>query len=321
MEHIVFLDRSAIAPHVTLRPPAFPHTYTAYDTTPEDQVAERAAEATIIITSKVPLRAATLARLPRLKLIAVPATGTDPFDKEYCRAHGIAIANVPGYATSAVPEHVFALMLALRRNLLAYHQDVAEGVWQTRASFCFFDHPIQDLAGSRLGIIGAGGLGRRVAEIARAFGMIPLFAAHKGHTGMGSLYTPWEEVLETSDVITLHTPLTAETHHLIGAPEFQAMKRRPLLINTSRGGLVDEEALEAALDAGLVSGAGIDVTRPEPPPTESPLMRLAQRPNVLVTPHVAWASEQAMATLAERTIANIEAFIAGTPINLVTGAY
>jgi glycerate dehydrogenase len=220
-----------------------------------------------------------------------------------------------------VPEHTFALMLTLRRNVVPYREDTLAGEWQRSGQFCFFNHPIHDLGGARLGIIGEGVLGQRVAEIAKAFGMVTVFAAHKGKTGLGPLYTPWEEVLETSDIITLHSPLTPETRNMIAMPEFRRMRRKPLLINTARGGLVDEEDLEKALDEGLISGAGIDVTLPEPPPSDGPLMRLARRRNVIVTPHVAWASDEAQQALADQLIDNIENFVAGRPTNLVQGAF
>ncbi len=317
MLKIVFLDRATIAPQIRLRRPAFLHELVEFDATPEDDVVARLADAEVAIVNKVPLRAATLARLPRLKLIAVAATGTDCIDKDYCSAHGVAVSNIRGYAVNTVPEHTFALMLALRRNIVAYRQDVISGRWQASGQFCFFDHPIRDLAGARLGIIGEGVLGQRVADIARAFGMVPLFAAHKGVSGLGPLYTPWQEVLETSDLITLHAPLTDRTRHMIGAAEFRAMKRRPLLLNTARGGLVDEAALVEALDQGLIAGAGFDVVEGEPPPPDSPLLRIADRPNVILTPHVAWASDEAQQALADQLIDNIDNFVAGRATNLV----
>ena len=183
--------------------------------------------------------------------------------------------------------------------------------------FCFFNHPIRDLGGARLGIIGEGVLGQRVAELAKAFGMVTMFAAHKGKTGLGPLYTPWAEVLETSDVITLHCPLTPETRNIIAAPEFRRMKCRPLLINTARGGLVDEQALVTALDKGQIGGAGFDVVIQEPPPPDHPLMQIAARPNVVLTPHVAWASQEAIQSLADQLIDNVEAFWSGSPRNVV----
>lgn len=321
MHKVVFLDRATISPRVTLRPLAFPHEWAEHARTGPDEVLERLAGASIAIVNKVRLTAELLARLPGLRLIAVAATGTDCVDKAYCRDHGIAVSNIRGYALRTVPEHSFALMLALRRNLVPYRADTLAGAWQRSGQFCFHDHPIHDLGGARLGIIGEGALGQRVAEIAKAFGMVTMFAAHKGREGLGPLYTPWQEVLETSDILTLHSPLTPATRGMIAMPEFRHMARRPLLINTARGGLVVEEDLERALDEGLISGAGIDVTLPEPPPADGPLMRIARRPNVIVTPHVAWASEEAQQALADQLIDNIESFVAGRPSNLVQGEF
>ncbi|MFO1220571.1 MAG: D-2-hydroxyacid dehydrogenase [Burkholderiaceae bacterium] len=318
---IVFLDRATIAPQIRLRPPAFAHELIAHEHTRADQVVERLAGASIAILNKVPISAAALEQLPQLKLIAVAATGTDCIDKAACAARGVAISNIRGYAVNTVPEHTFALILALRRNVVAYRESVLAGRWQQAGQFCYFDYPIRDLRGARLGIIGEGVLGQRVAEIARAFGMQPMFAAHKGVSGLGPLYTPWQEVLETSDVITLHSPLTPKTRHMLAMPEFEAMKRKPLIVNTARGGLVDEAALVRALDAGLVAGAGFDVIDGEPPAPDNPLMRAATRHNVIVTPHVAWASDEAQQALADQLIDNIEHFVAGKPTNLVEGSY
>jgi glycerate dehydrogenase len=321
MHRIVFLDRSTIAPQVRLRRPNFEHELAEHASTQPEEVVARLTGATVAIVNKVPLPAAALEKLPGLRLIAVAATGTDCVDKAYCKARGIAVSNIRGYAVNTVPEHAFALMLALRRNLIAYRADVIAGRWQQSGQFCFFDHPIHDLAGARLGIIGEGVLGQRVAELARAFGMVPLYAAHKGRSGLGPLYTPWQEVLETSDIITLHSPLTEETRGMIAMPELRAMKRRPLIINTARGGLVDEKALVEALDAGLISGAGFDVVTAEPPSPDHPLLRVAGRHNVILTPHVAWASDEAQQALADQLMDNIEGFIAGQPRNLVDGAF
>ncbi|MBS0447746.1 MAG: D-2-hydroxyacid dehydrogenase [Proteobacteria bacterium] len=321
MERIVFLDRATIAPQVSLRRPAFDHHYVEHDHTAPGDVPARLDGATIVITNKAPITAETLERLPALRLVAVAATGTDCVDKAACAARGVAVANIRGYAVNTVPEHTFALILALRRNVVAYRESVLAGRWQQSGQFCYFDHPIRDLAGARLGIIGEGVLGQRVAEIAKAFGMVPLFAAHKGKSGLGPLYTPWQEVLETSDVITLHSPLTPQTRGMLAMPEFEAMKRRPLIVNTARGGLVDEAALVEALDRGLVGGAGFDVVDGEPPAPDNPLMRAALRPNVILTPHVAWASDEAQQALADQLMDNIERFVAGRPTNLVQGAY
>jgi glycerate dehydrogenase len=317
-QRIVFLDRATLAPQIRLRAPAFAHELLEHEDTAPEQVLPRLAGATIAILNKVSISAAMLEKLPQLKLIAVAATGTDCIDKAACAARGVAVSNIRGYAVNTVPEHTFALILALQRNLVAYREGVIAGRWQQAGRFCYFDHPIRDLAGARLGIVGEGVLGQRVAELARAFGMLPMFAAHKGRDDMGPLYTPWQQMLETSDVITLHSPLTPATRGMIGASEFRAMRRRPILINTARGGLVDEAALVSALDEGLIAGAGFDVASGgEPPPPDSPLMRVAARPNVIVTPHVAWASDEAQQALADQLVDNIENFIAGRPTNLV----
>jgi len=321
MQRIVFLDRATIAPQIALRRPSFEHQLVEHANTQPDEVVARLKGASVAILNKVPLSAAALQQLPDLRLVAVAATGTDCVDKAYCAAHGIAVSNIRGYAVNTVPEHAFALIFALRRNIVAYREDVIAGRWQESGQFCFFDHPIHDLAGARLGIIGEGVLGQRVAEIARALGMLPMFAAHKGSSGLGPLYTPWQDVLETSDIITLHSPLTPQTRNMIAMPEFRAMKKRPLLINTARGGLVDEADLVRALDEGLISGFGFDVVTGEPPAADNPLMRAASRPNVIVTPHVAWASDEAQQALADQLMDNIEGFVAGRPRNLVEGAF
>ena len=320
MRHrIVFLDRDTLAPHVAVRRPAFDHDWIEYERTAADQVAERLADATIAITNKVPMLADALAGAPSLSMIAVAATGTDMIDKAACATRGIIVSNIRGYARSSVPEHTFALILALSRAVVPYHDDVRDGAWQHSGLFCHFGPRIADLAGCRLGIIGEGVIGRAVADIGRGFGMEPVFAAHKGRDDMGELYTPFETVLETSDVITLHCPLTPETRSMIAMPEFRRMLRRPLLINTARGGLVDETDLVRALDDGLIAGAGFDVLTAEPPPNDHPLLALLGRPNFILTPHVAWASDGAMQTLADQLIDNIEAFAAGRPVNLVVG--
>jgi glycerate dehydrogenase len=317
MQKIVFLDRATLAPQIHLNRPTFEHELIEYNTTTPDQVVARLEKATIAITNKVPLTRDILEKLPELKLIAVAATGTDIIDKTACAEQNIVVSNIRGYAVNTVPEHTFALMLALRRNITAYRNDVLTGEWQKSGQFCFFNHAIKDLSGATLGIIGEGVLGQRVAEIAKAFGMKPIFAAHKGREGLGPLYTPWDEMLATSDIITIHSPLTPQTRDMISTKEFRAMKKAPLLINTARGGLVDEAALVEALDEGLISGAGFDVLTSEPPAADNPLMRVASRPNVIVTPHVAWASDEAQQTLADQLMDNVAAFVAGNPVNVV----
>lgn len=314
---IVFLDRNTIGPSVELSRPSFPHEWKEHGASKHEEVVERLKGAKIAVTNKTPIREKDLDQLPDLKMIAIAATGYDVIDVAACEKRGIIVSNIRGYAVNTVPEHTFALILALRRSIAGYRQDVINGEWQKSDQFCFFTQPIKDLSGSTLGIIGEGAIGQSVAKIGQAFGMKTLFAAHKGVTGLGPLYTPFDEVLEKSDVITLHSPLMPATRNMLAMPEFRKMKKKPLIINTARGGLVVEEDLVKALDEGLIAGAGFDVLTVEPPPPGHPFLSVLNRPNFIVTPHVAWASEEAMQTLWEQVVWNIENFNAGRPSHIV----
>jgi len=316
-KNIVFLERDTIAPAVVIRRPSFAHIWRDYDRTTPEQLVERLKDADIALVNKVKFQRPAIETLPKLKLIAVAATGTDNIDLKACAERGVTVSNIRGYALHTVPEHAFALILALRRSLFGYRRDVVNGEWQKAAQFCFFNHPINDLNGQRHGIIGEGVIGQGVAAIARAFGMHVMFAAHKGVQGLGPLYTPWDEVIETADVITLHSPLTPQTRNMIALPEFKRMKRNAVIVNTARGGLIDENDLATALREGLIAGAGVDVTSPEPPPRDSVLMKLLDLPNFILTPHTAWASFEAIQSLCDQLIDNVEAFVAGKPRNVV----
>ena len=311
MQRIVFLDRDSL--HARVRSPAFVHAWQDHDATLEHQVVERLTGATVAVTNKVPLRAGALAQLPELKFIAIAATGSDNVDLDTCRARGIVVSNIRDYSLDSVPEHAFALMLALRRNLRAYTHDVEAGRWETSSRFCLLDHPIGDLAGSRLGIVGYGALGRRVAALGRAFGMQVCASSRSPIDEPQVEQLELTELLRTADVISLHLPLTEQTRHLIGARELGAMRPGALLINTARGGLVDEAALAEALGTGRI-GAGFDVLSQEPPPGNNALLAL-RLPNFILTPHLAWASRGAMQTLADMLVDNIEAWAAGQPRN------
>jgi glycerate dehydrogenase len=314
-QRVVFLDRDSLKAKV--RRPSCATEYVEYAKTSVEEIVPHLENATIAITNKVPLREEALRQLPQLKMIAVAATGYDIIDIGYCKGHGIAVANIRNYAVHTVPEHTFALILALRRNLLAYRQDIENGVWQKSEQFCFFTHDIGDLHGSTLGIIGEGAIGQATAAIGRAFGMRVLFADHAPPRMEGVTFTPFDQVLAESDVISLHCPLTPATRNLINMDAFRKMKRNVLLINTARGGLVDEAALVQALDDGLIAGAGFDVLTVEPPRNGHPLLEV-RRPNFILTPHVAWASDGAMQFLADQLVDNIELWCAGTPQHLVT---
>jgi glycerate dehydrogenase len=312
---VVFLDRASLKAKV--RKPSCASEFVEYEKTAVSEIVARLQGAAVAIINKVPMRAETLRQLPQLRLIAVAATGYDVVDVPYCKEHGIAVANIRNYAVHTVPEHAFALILALRRNILAYRRDVENGVWNRSEQFCFFTHDIGDLHGATLGIIGEGAIGQAMAAIGRAFGMRVLFADHPPPKMEGVIFTPHAQVLAEADVISLHCPLMPATRNLINIEAFRKMKRNALLINTARGGLVDEAALVQALEEGLIAGAGFDVLTVEPPRDGHPLLDV-RRPNFILTPHVAWASDGAMQFLADQLIDNIELWCRGTPQHLVT---
>lgn len=276
--------------------------------TPTAEIVARAAGAPIILTNKTPLSAATLAALPDLRYIGVLATGYNVVDVAAARARGIPVANVPLYGTASVAQHVFALLLELTQHVGRHSASVRAGRWSESRDFCFWETPLLELSGRTLGIVGAGRIGSAVARIAEAFGMKVVFARRSG--GRAEL----EQVLRTADVISLHCPLTDDTRHLINATTLGWMKPSVLLINTSRGPLIDEAALAAALHAGQIAGAGLDVLSTEPPPAGNPLFTA---PNCVITPHIAWATRAARERLMGTAIANVAAFLAGKPENVV----
>ncbi|MGO3871060.1 MAG: D-2-hydroxyacid dehydrogenase [Alcaligenes sp.] len=313
---IVFLDRETLSDSVTLQQVPFEHELQVYGRTTPEQVAERIADADIVISNKVALRREHLEAASQLKMIALAATGSDNIDLDAARDRQIVVSNIRDYAVRSVPEHVFALIFALRRNICAYRQSVKEGRWQEAQQFCYFDYPIRDLAGSTLGLIGSGSLGQAVATLGRALGMKVIFAQRRGQTIVSNAddRLPFEQVLDQADIISLHCPLTPETQNMLGMQEFERMAaRRPLLINTARGGLIDNQALDHALRHGWLGGAGIDVCTPEPPPADHILMHLLDLPNYILTPHIGWASQEAMQALANQLIENIVAFHRGEP--------
>lgn len=312
--YIVFLDRATLL--AELRIPEFDHVWVEHPETRPEAVADNLWRASIAITNKAPITREVIAACPKLSLVAVAATGTNNVDLEACRERGIAVCNIRGYAEHAVPEHVFMLLLALRRNLVAWRRSLGAGAWQRADQFCLFDHEMHDLHGSTLGIVGHGNVGTGVARLARAFGMEVLLAEHKGAGETRPGLTPFDEVLARADQITLHVPLTDATRGLIGPREFGLMKKHAVLINTARGGVVDEAALVTALKTRRIAGAGFDVLSVEPPRAGNPLLEL-DLPNFLLTPHVAWASREAMQALADQLMDNIEAFVGGEVRNRV----
>lgn len=314
---IVSLESESI--HCTLHRPQIAHDWASHARSTAAEVLPRLQGAQVAIVNKVPLPRAVLEALPDLKLVAVSATGTNNVDLEACRALGIAVTNVRGYARHTLPEHVFALLLALSRNLIAYREAVQQGAWQQSDQFCCFGAPIRDLHGATLGVVGRGSLGDGVVRLGEAFGMRVLVAERKDAPETRPGYTPFAQVIAEADALSLHCPLTEATRHLIGAAEFRAMKPTALLINTGRGGLVDEQALITALQTGQIAGAGFDVLTQEPPTDDHPLLapEVLALPNFILTPHIAWASGPAMQDLWDETLRNIEAFSRGEARNRV----
>lgn len=309
--NIVFLDSTGIPASHRIPCFSFPHQLTEYAHTAAEQVLARAKDADIIITSKVILNHEILSQLPKLKLIAVTATGTNNIDLAVAKALGITVKNVTGYSSVTVPEHVIGMIYALKHRLIDYHRDqLLTERWATCGQFCYVDYPISDVQGSTLGIVGRGCIGNEVARLAKAVGMRVLFAEHQHATTIREGYTAFDEVLEQSDVISLHCPLTPQTEQLINAKTLALMKPNACLINTGRGGLINEADLLQALQSGKLAGAALDVLVKEPPASDDALWLAAKtQPNLLITPHVAWASDSALTTLVNKVAQNIEEFV------------
>lgn len=312
--NIVFLDRDTL-PARALRF-GFEHSYTEYPVTAPAQLAERIADADIVICNKVVFDRAAFAAAPRLKLVALTATGYDNIDLAAAQAAGVTVCNIRAYGNESVAEHAFMLLLALMRNLPAYQRDVAAGIWQNAPFFCHFGAPVRNLHGKTLAIFGRGNIGRTLAGYAQAFGMRVLWGEHRGAATVREGYTAFDEALAQADAVSLHCPLNEHTRNMIGERELQLMKPDAVLINVGRGGLADEQAVLAALKYGQLGGAGFDVLSQEPPCEGNPL--LSRLPNLIVTPHVAWASAEALENMTIILEANIEAFVAGTPQNTVS---
>lgn len=320
MHRIVFLDRAALRT-TAIRPPSFPHEWAEYVTTPADAVPARMAGATVVIVNRVRLDRAVLSspEAAALRLVAVCATGVDCVDLDAARELGLWVTNVRRWCDESVAEHVVALMLALRRDVLGYHGAVADGTWGRAPSYSLLREPVPlEVRGQVLGIVGLGSNGSALARLAGALGMAVLAAERPGvplrERRPGRV--AFDELLGRSDVVSLHCPLTAGTLNLIGAGELALMRPHALLINCARGGLVDEAALADALKRGVIGGAALDGLAVEPPRDGSPLLA-ADLPNLIVTPHMAWASQQSMRRLADQLIEGIESFVAGTPRNVV----
>tara|TARA_R110002051_G_scaffold12239_1_gene43142 strand:- start:2412 stop:3350 length:939 start_codon:yes stop_codon:yes gene_type:complete len=305
----VFLDKGTFSDNVELPAPTGVTDYITYDNTPRALIIERCQNADIIITNKVQISAEVIANLPKLKLIQLTATGMNNVDQEACAAHNVTLYNVAGYAVKSVPEHTFMLMLNAMRAGLHYHNKVIDGTWVEDGNFCLLDIPLIDLEDKTLAIIGIGTIGKRVTDIARAFGMTVLWAEHQGRTPRNDDYTAFDEVLACADVISLHCPLNDATKHLINKGTLAKMTKKPLLINVARGGIVDSQALTDAIHSEQILGYGSDVFEQEPIAEDDPLLSLGEHPRVVFSPHNAWGSKSAQETLWKMLSKQVSDFI------------
>lgn len=307
----VFLDRATFSADLDLPMPEGVTDYRVYDQTQNDVdlIVDRCSAADIIITNKVILDRQVIARLPRLKLIQLTATGMNNVDAAACQAAGVALYNVAGYAIQSVPEHTFMLILSAMRSALYYHDSVVSGRWRESGQFCLLDQPLLDLQGRTLGVIGAGVIGRRVSEIARVFGMQVLWSERPNQVPRSPEYTDFETVLAQSDVLSLHCPLTPETHHLINEQTLAKMAKKPLIVNLARGGVVDGQAVAQAVLADQILGYASDVFADEPLLVDDPLLALADHPRVIFSPHNAWGSLAAQRALWQVVCTQVHDFI------------
>lgn len=317
VNRIVYLDRAGLPERFKIRPPSVSHEWLSYPSTLPELVIERSLGATVLVSNKVKIPEDVLLACPSVKHIAVSATGFNIVDTDACKRLGISVSNIPSYAATTVAEHVITSALCLRRELLSYRQSVINSEWQASPSFCLFGNPINDLKHSVFGVIGFGELGKAAAEKAAALGMRVIYSSRSEKSCDFAEQVSFDELIANADVISLHCSLTPETENLISTTELEKMKPHAILINTARGGVVNEASAVAAINNNLIGGLAFDVLIEEPPKHGSPLLSIANRSNVIITPHSAWASEQAMQSLVDILADNVEAFLLGSPQNIV----
>jgi glycerate dehydrogenase len=316
----VFLDFATMGPGLdvsALR--ALLPELEVFDVTSDAETAERIDGAEVVLTNKMRLDEKLLSRCPSLRVIGLTATGTDNVDLVAAKHYGIAVCNIRAYCTQSIAEHVFGCLLNLTRSLQQYNAAVRAGKWQDSADFCLLSFPIRELSGMTLGIVGYGELGKGVAKLARSFGMEVIVSVRPGTPEAGDDRVAFHDVLRRADVISLHCPLTEATAGMFAENEFKKMKSDAILINTARGGLVDPDALVAALKSGEIAAAAVDVLSKEPPVDGNPLLDY-DGPNLMITPHIAWGSDQARQAAIDELTANIAAFIRGEKRNRVVSS-
>ncbi len=311
----VFLDWATMGPDLDVSQlRALLPALEVFDVTTDEQVAPRIRDAAYVLANKIRLTDELLKQCSRLQFIGLTATGTDNVDLAAAKRHGVAVCNIRDYCSQSVAEHVFACLLSLTHSLPRYHADVRAGEWQKSDDFCLLSHPVRELSGMTMGIVGYGALGQAVAGIAAAFNMTVIVAARDGASGGERV--PFEELLARADVISLHCPLVPETRKLFSTEQFRRMKGDAIFINTARGGLVDSAALAAALQQGDIAAAAIDVLPQEPPVDGDPLLDY-DGDNLIVTPHVAWATNEARQAAIDELARNVDAFQQGVSRNRV----
>ena len=288
-----------------------------YDRTPPDKILERSMEADVLLSNKTPVAETVINQLPNLKYIGVLATGYNVIDVEAAKKKGVVISNVPGYGTASVVQLTFALLLELTQHVQRHSDSVMAGDWARAVDFCYWNSPLVELAGKTIGIIGFGNIGQKVGDVATAFGM-DIIGNSRTRTDQSHRkdfrWADIPELLEQSDVVSIHCPLFPETKGLINTENLKRMKRSAFLLNTSRGPIVVDDDLADALNNNIIAGAGIDVLSVEPPQADNPLFKAK---NCIITPHIAWATKEARTRLMETVVSNLAAFINGSPVNVV----
>jgi glycerate dehydrogenase len=315
--HAAFLDYATMGPDLDLQPlrDLFPKLK-LYDDTTDDEIAARISDTEFVFTNKIRLTNELLLQASDLQYIGLTATGTDNIDLDTAKTHGIAVTNIRGYCTQSIVEHVFGALLMLTHNLDRYSRSARGGDWQKADDFCMLTYPIRELSAMTLGIVGYGVLGQGVARIAREFGMTVIISARPGSESVAKDRIAFDDLLERSDVISLHCPLTEQTQQLFDQDTIARMKPNAILINTARGALIDSVALVDALSSGHLAGAAIDVLSQEPPVDGDPLLAYAGE-NLILTPHIAWGTDRARQNAIDELAANAAAFLAGQERNRV----
>ena len=311
-KNIVFLDSSTFPSNILFPKLSFNHTWKNYKFTKKAEVKERINKANIVVTNKIELNKSNLKSAKDLELIAITATGTNIIDLDYCKAHNISVCNLRNYASVSVAEHVLTLMLALSKNIKGLERDINKKIWQKRKVFALLSREINDLNGKTLGIIGKGSIGIKVGKLAKAFGMkVKFFSVRKYKK------TEFKKFVSSLDYISIHCPFNRNTENLITIKELKLMKHNLILINTARGGIVNEVDLTKALKRKIIAGAGIDVTTTEPPNPSHAYYSILNKSNFIWTPHTAWASQETLQGAINQLIENINSFYKGKKRNIV----